>query len=384
MNIPVGPVSDTSLRHYLSSLKMVEKFSKRRFIFFGCPLDGDERYESIQEKLALIGTQKSVSDPYEGVMEILRNEIHPELFSEKGSIEIPSWLRPIPSIQDIEKINIDSFVSFIDEGGFEVYSKKVGDFVASHIFPDIPCMIAVDHSLTGGVYKKLGELYSPGEISLIVIDSHTDALPISILSGIIQYDIDTNPETVYDRNDPYLYHRQDSYNASSFLYNLLNEGVLRPQNLFIIGVSDYPPKQAFRIKDPRVEDYVRLFSKLKKEGVTLLTKSDFLLSPSKFKNILNHIKTPYVYISIDLDIGAKNGVEGVRFLERQGLTERQIYRITEYLKDFLSGGIELVGIDLTEINVRKAGSRHPSGNDPTYRIGANLIKTLLFQTQKPS
>jgi len=382
VNIPVDPILDTSLRDYLSSLKMVETFSKRRFIFFGCPLDGDERHESIQEKLTLIGTPKGVEDPYEGVMEILRNEIQPELFSEKGSIDIPSWLRPIPSIQDKEKINIDAFVSFIDEGGFEVYSKKVGDFVASHVFPDIPCMIAVDHSLTGGVYKKLGELYSPEEISLIVIDSHTDALPMSILSGIIQYDIDTNPETVYDRNDPYIYHRQDSYNASSFLYNLLEEGVLRPQNLFIIGVSDYPPKQAFRIKDPRVEDYVRLFSKLKKEGVTLLTKSDFLLSPSKLKNILKHIKNTYTYISIDLDIGAKNGVEGVRFLERQGLTERQIYRITEYLKDFLSGGIELVGIDLTEINVRKAGSRHPSGNDPTYRIGATLIKTLLFQTQK--
>ncbi|MGB9627433.1 MAG: arginase family protein [Thermodesulfobacteriota bacterium] len=349
-----------------------------KIIFFGCPLDGDERYESIQEKLAFIGTQNGLSDPYEGVMEILRKEIGPELFLEKGSIDIPTWLRPIPSLQDKEKMNTESFVSFIDGGGFEIYSQKVGDFVAQHIFPDIPCMIAVDHSLTGGVYKKLAELYAPEDISLIVLDSHTDAIPISILSKIIQYDIDTNPETVYDRNDPYLYHRQDSYNASSFLYNLLVGGVLRPENLFIIGVSDYPPRHAFRIKDPRVENYVQLFSELRKKGVTILTKADFLLSPSKLKNILKHIKNPYVYISIDLDIGAKNAAEGVRFLERQGLNEKQIYRVSEYLKNFLSTGIQLVGMDLTEINVRKAGNRHPSKSDPTYRIGANFIKALLF------
>ncbi len=356
---------------------MVEKPSKRKVVFFGCPLDVDERHESIQEKLALIGNQNGLSDPYEGIMEILRKEVDQKLFSEKGSIDIPTWLRPIPSLQDREKINTESFVSFTDGGGFEHYSQKVGAFV-TNIFPDIPCMIAVDHSLTGGVFKKLKELYAPEEISLIVLDSHTDAIPISILSKIIQYDIETNPETVYNRDDPYLYYRKDSYNASSFLHHLLEEKVLKPENLFIIGVSDYPPRHAFRIKDPRVESYVRIFSELRRKGVTILKKDDFLLSPSKLKNILRNIKNPYAYISIDLDIGARNGVEGVRFLERQGLNERQIYRMWEYLKDGLFRRVQIVGMDLTEINVRKAGQCHPSRNDPTYRIGANLIKTMLF------
>ncbi len=144
-------------------------------------------------------------------------------------------------------------------------------------------MIAVDHSLTGGIFKKLKELYAQEEMSLIVLDSHTDAIPISILSGIIQYDLDTNPETVYDRNDPYLYHRKDSYNASSFLYHLLEDEVLKPENLFIIGVSDFPPRHAFRIKDPRVENYVGIFTGLRRKGVTILKKEDFLLSPSKLK-----------------------------------------------------------------------------------------------------
>jgi arginase family enzyme len=211
------------------------------------------------------------------------------------------------------------------------------------------------------------------------LDSHTDAIPMSIMAGMIQYDIDTNPDTVHDRHDPFLYHRNDSYNASSFLDDLLNEGVLTPKNLYLIGVNDYPPKHAFRIKDSRIENYVNIFSKLKRSGVTLLTKDDFLVSPSKIRNILTHIKTPYVYISVDLDIGARNGVEGVRFLERQGLNERQIYRIVDFLKSLLSNGITLAGMDLTEINPRRAGIRHPTGRDQTYRIGANIIKRLLWE-----
>jgi arginase family enzyme len=243
-------------------------------------------------------------------------------------------------------------------------------------------MLAVDHSLTGGAFRKLVELYEPAEVSLIVLDSHTDVIPMSILSGTIQYDIDTNPDTVHDRNDPFLYHRPDSYNACSFLYHLIDEELVSPQNLYIMGISDYPPKRAFRIKDPRVEEYVGLFPELRRKGVTLLTKNDLLLSPSKIKNILNHIKTPYVYISIDLDIGARNGVEGVRFLERQGLNEKQIYGVVHFFGNLLRNGVQLAGMDVTEINPRKAGENRETGEDRTYRIAANIIKKILGGVDK--
>jgi arginase family enzyme len=359
--------------------EMIEKTPQKKIVFFGCPLDGDERHESIQEKLSLMGTPGVVDDPYEGIMKIIRQEVNPEIWSEKGSFDVPSWLRPIPSLTDEENITTEAFVDFMDHGGFETYARRVGDFIATHIFPDIPCMLAVDHSLTGGAFKKLIELYRPEDIALIVLDSHTDAIPMSAMAGMIQYDIDTNPDTVHDRHDPFLYGRKDSYNASSFLHYLLTEEVLKPQNLYLIGISDYPPKHAFRIKDPRIENYVNIFSELKRRGVTILTKNDFLTSPSKVKNSLSHIKSPYVYISIDLDIGARNGVEGVRFLERQGLNERQIYRIVDFLRDLLSKGVRLAGMDLTEINPRKAGGHHPTGEDQTYRIAANIITKLLWE-----
>ncbi len=358
---------------------MMEKGPERKIIFFGCPLDGDERHESIQEKVALKGTRGTFDDPYDGVMEIIRQEVNPELWSEKGSLDLPSWLRPIPSLADQGKIKTETFVDFMDQGGFETYAQQIGDFIATNIFPDIPCLLAVDHSLTGGAFKKLVELYEPENISLIVLDSHTDAIPMSVMAGMIQYDIDTNPDTVHDRYDPFLYHRKDSYNASSFLHYLLTEEVLKPQNLYLIGISDYPPKHAFRIKDPRIESYVNIFSELKRKGMTILTKNDFLVSPSKIRNVLTHIKTPYVYISIDLDIGARNGVEGVRYLERQGLNEKQIYRIADFLRSLLSHRVRLAGMDLTEINPRKAGAHLITGKDQTYRIAANIIKKLLWE-----
>jgi arginase family enzyme len=311
-------------------------------------------------------------------MEIIRQGVDLTLWSEKGSIDLPSWLRPIPSLADEEKITTETFVDFMDHGGFETYAQKVGDFIATNIFPDIPCLLAVDHSLTGGAFKKLVELYEPEDVSLIVLDSHTDAIPMSVMAGMIQYDIDTNPDTVHDRHDPFLYDRQDSYNASSFVYYLLAEEVLKPQNLYLIGISDYPPKHAFRIKDPRIENYVNIFSELKRRGVTMLTKNDFLISPSKAKNILSHIKTPYVYISIDLDIGARKGVEAVRFLEREGLNERQIYRLVDLLRSLFSRGIRLAGMDLTEINPRKAGGHPSMGENQTYRVAANIIKKFLW------
>jgi arginase family enzyme len=158
----------------------------------------------------------------------------------------------------------------------------------------------------------------------------------------------------------------------------LAEKVLKPQNLFLIGISDYPPKHAFRIEDLRIKNYVNIFSELKRQGVTMLTKSDFLISPSKVKNILNHIKTPYVYVSIDLDIGARNGVKAVRFLEREGLNERQIYRLVDCLRGLLLKEIRLAGMDLTEINPRQAGGPPPTGEDQTYRVATNIIKKLLW------
>jgi len=339
----------------------------QKIIFFGCPLDSDERDESVQEKLTAMSYGPKEDDPYAYVMGLIRNEIDPGLWEEIGSLEVPEWLRPIPPAGEKENITVDGFVSFIDSEGCRTFAEMIGEHVVEKVYPQIPCMLAVDHSLTGGVFKKLITFASPEKVSLVVLDSHTDALTASLLS-----------DSFYDANDPYLKNRPESYNASSFLYHLLAEGTVPPKNLYIIGIGDYPPKHSFRIKDPRIKRYSGYYSGLKKRGVTLITKKELMSSPSKVRNILKRIDTPHMYVSVDMDVGAGNALSGVRFTNRRGLNEKQIYRISELLHERISGGVNLIGMDLTEFNPRSADPSSVPSGDRTYRIAANLIRKLCF------
>ena len=357
---------------------MMSEEIKKKIVFFGCPLDCDEKEESIREKLESEAAPGESDDPYDPVMAMIRNEVSTELWSEEGSIKVPGWLRPNPPSEDRERVNVGEFVGFTDRDGCLEFASQVRQLVSDSILPHIPCMIAVDHSMTGGVIEALSDRYGSEHLTLVMLDSHTDAIPVPVVSEAIQYDVDTNPETLYHRNDPFLYNRPDSYNASSFLHGLLDRDILLPEQVFIVGVSDYPPKRAFRLKDPRVARYVGAYTGLKRRGVTIVTKNECLVSPSKLKNLLRRIDTTYVYVSMDMDIGARNAVEGVRFRDRQGLQEKQIYRIADALRAFFSTGIELAGLDVTEINPRRAGRVFSSKEDATYRIAANLIRKVAF------
>ena len=356
----------------------VKNIEEKKVVFFGCPLDSDERDESVREKISCMGAGQTGDDPYPFVMAFIRNEVDPHLWEEIGSLDVPEWLRPVPPPTEKGHMTAENFVAFIDNDGCRSFAEMLAEHVVGDIYPHIPCMLAVDHSLTGGVFKKLMEHYQPEDTSLIILDSHTDALPAALLSGAIQYDMETNPHSVYGPSDPFLKDRPGSYNASSFVWHLLESDLIAPSNLYIIGISDYPPKRSFRIKDDRIKQYVGLYSGLKKRGVTLITKKDLIKSPSKIRAILSRIETPHLYVSIDMDIGAGNALDGVRFRNWQGLNEQQIYGIAGLLQKTLSKGTGLIGMDLAEFNPRRAGPGPFSPDDRTYRIAANLIKKLCF------
>ncbi|MBW1731065.1 MAG: arginase family protein [Deltaproteobacteria bacterium] len=350
---------------------------ERKVIFFGCPLDCDEREEAVREKLNLMKSKVVSGDPYWHVMNFIRYEIPQHLWAEKGSIYVESWLRPVPPLTEANKISTANFVKFLDADGCRSYIAQVKEHV-SQIYPDIPCLIAIDHSLSAGAFLSLVEKVGRENISFVVLDSHTDVLTMSSLSAVISYDFETNPSSPFNPNDPFLKDRPESINASSFIYHLISAGHLEPRNLYIVGISDYPPKRAFRIKDPRVQEYVGQFTALKRLGATLLTKKSLVSSPGKTKAVFNSIKTQYVYVSVDLDVGARNALHGVRFLDREGLSEKQIYRIIEYLCQVIEKGTQLIGLDVSEFNPRKANPEFGNTSDPTYRIAANIIKKLGF------
>jgi arginase family enzyme len=266
----------------------------------------------------------------------------------------------------------------MDQDGCREFAEKAASMVTSDILPGFPCMIAVDHSLTGGVYGALAGHYGKENLSLVILDSHTDAIPMSKLAGAIMFDIDTNPNTVYERSDPFLYNRTDSYNASSFVHHMIANGVVDPRDVYIVGVSDYPEKRARRIKDPRIVDYVSAYTGLKKNGATIVTKKDWLMKTAKVKNRLKKIRTPFVYLSVDMDIGARNAVEGVRFRNWRGLQEKQIYRLVDAITEAGQNKWELVGMDITEINPRIAGRPLGDTVDRTYEVAANLVRKVVF------
>lgn len=341
-------------------------------------MDCDEKHDSIQDKLHIIQTGEHYDDPLEGVMGILGPDIPLDLWENLGSLPVPTWLGPRPLPEDRLKITTQSFVSFMDNGGCKNMSDAAGQFVTDRILPDIPCLVGIDHSLTGGIFSALSRHYGPENISLIILDSHTDAIPMSALSKAIQYDMETNPASVHDAHDPFLYHRPDSYNASSFVHSLIQEKQLSPKNLYLIGVSDYPEKKALRIKDPRIKTYTQAFVSLKERGATIITKKECKLNPRKMKGLLNKISTPHVYVSIDMDIGANNALEGVRFRNWTGVDETTLYKIADAVTGIFSDSIHLAGMDICEIDPRRAGLTYASGRDQTYEIAATLIKKIAF------
>ena len=370
--VPLGPIE--KIGRYANVIRAADQ----KVIFFGCPLDPDEKHDAIEEKLSHPWHDGRIDDPLLPVVDLLARDLAPGQWSFGGAIDVPGWLRPVPPPGDRAAVAAERMVEFIDKGGCRDFSDHVRDFVRTEILPDFPCLIAVDHSLTGGAFEAISQHYGPGEVSLVVIDSHTDAVPMSKLSEAIFYDIETNPNSVYDRADPLLYDRAESYSASSFLHHLVADGTVAPRDLYILGVSDYPGKKALRIKDPRIAGYVAAYTDLKKAGATIVTKKDCQMKPSKVKSLLNKIRTPYVYLSVDMDIGSRNALDGVRFRNWQGLSESQLLRLVSTVWKAGGSELQLVGMDLTEFDPRRAGQPLETGQDATYRVAAGLVRQFAF------
>jgi arginase family enzyme len=340
-------------------------------------MDVEESDMSILEKIICLQSFERI-DPYEAVMNIIRRDIDPVLWKEKKNIPVPTWLRPIPMPDDVWKITLENFINFIDKDGCRYFADEIRDFVGSQILPDVPCMVGVDHCLSGGAIKSCAGLYGREKVSLIVLDSHLDAIPMPVMEGAIKYDLATNPNTVYEQDDPFINNRADSYNTASFLYHLvIREKVLSPENVYIIGINDYPPEEALQLTDPRITNYVRQYTGFREIGANVLTRDEFQRKRASVTEILNTIDTPYIYVSIDLDIGALAALRGVRFINRRGISEEEIYFVSGRIRELVNGGSRrLAGLDIMEFNPRRAIL--DESVDRTYQIAANLVKIIAF------
>ncbi|MCB2225630.1 MAG: arginase family protein [Desulfarculaceae bacterium] len=341
--------------------------SETKIAFLGSALDPDEREPALAEKLASLGA--TPPSPYQAVMAHIRREVGPERFRELGEAPSPAWLLPSPDPASAGELSLEAMVGFIDSDGCRRAAGEVAA-LAETAGEDAPCLIATDHSQAGGIIAELSRRLGPENLSVVVLDAHTDAIPMSAVAGAVAYDLGHNPDSLYDPHDPFLRGRPDSYNASSFLGCLLDEGAVLAKNLYLLGVADWPPKKALRIKDPGMKAYTGAYARLPRLGVGVATRSDLAGGGDKLAALLKRIKTPYVYVSLDLDVGAGEATEAVRFNDRRGLGTASLIRLAKSLRGLIESGPALAGMDLSELN-----PRHP-GREEAARLGADLIEII--------
>jgi hypothetical protein len=63
--------------------EIIQNGREKKVVFFGCPLDSDEKDDSIQEKLSINGPRGENDDPYSFIMELIRQEVDSEFWEEK-------------------------------------------------------------------------------------------------------------------------------------------------------------------------------------------------------------------------------------------------------------------------------------------------------------
>lgn len=216
---------------------------------YGCSLDPDEREQSIKRKVKFLLSSKAsresiYSDPYDVISKLIKLLKRGRPILRKGKVSVETWLTPFTLYFDLPLMSVSNFVAFIDSGGCYEYADKVYKF--TEILPDIPFLVGVDHSMTEVFLRALSEIYNGNNILAIFIDSHFDAFSLPVRLGLIHYDIETNPRTIYRESDPYLYDRADSYNAESFIKFLANVPVPPLFQYFLATTSPIhiPPSKA--------------------------------------------------------------------------------------------------------------------------------------------
>ncbi len=340
--------------------------------FFNGPLDPDERESSILRKIEMVekGYPGIIfKDPYDGVASELG-----KIPGSESRLDVEPWLLPAPPKSMSFMLTVENFVAFIDSNGCLDYARKVRELVEDAL-PRIPVMLGVDHSLTGGSVEALSSEFGGESLRLIVFDSHFDFILPSIRCGLIQYDLDTNPETKFSPTDPFISNRPDSYNADSFLYYLLDE--VPHENIFIVGVSDYPPKVAQEIDDYRVRRYVEFYKGLEESGIHIITKEMIQRDIGVIREVLSKTPLPYTYVSIDVDVCSNTSIKGARFLDYYGIDHSDLYGLVASIKKSLAAS-SLVGLDFMEFDIYAAGSDQHGRMDRTYQIVAETMKRLLW------
>jgi arginase family enzyme len=237
-------------------------------------------------------------------------------------------------------------------------------------------MIGVDHSLTGGVITALSEKMGPENLGVLVFDTHTDAVPLSLRGGLAEYALEKGMSVpVQSTGGDY----EEFYTAGNFLLHLMRSGRLLPENLLIVGAAD--SEDSLReTGDRRVRDYHCHLRHLREMGVTIISRAQ--LEQGGVPTLgaaLDEMECSNLYVSLDVDVSAQRGVLATRFYEPEGSPCTTILQLAREVAGLISSKrFRLIGLDVMEIDVHKIGATLRSGQeDQTGDFIKEFVSSLL-------
>ena len=213
---------------------------------FGVALDPADDPWSLQLKQAWMTADtgnldwlSACPDPYGAVTGSMADILKKHNIRPMGRFPVPSWLWPKPKQSDLPLVNTKNMEDFFDSGDLLKIIKRLQHFVSNNIFPDAPVMLGIDHSATAGVLSALAEKYGAKMLSVVVLDQHFDAVPLSArLAGAAQNNPKSFPDTPFaGQNIPVGF--SDQFCCGNFWAYLMDNGIVLPENLLFIGYEGF-------------------------------------------------------------------------------------------------------------------------------------------------
>ena len=89
------------------------------------------------------------------------------------------------------------------------------------------------------------------------------------------------------------------------------------------------------------------------------------------------LQPPYLYVSLDLDVGAYQCVHAARYMDNIGIDKDALMHIAHSLTGLCRAkDIKLVGLDVMEFNMHFLGLKYLGDKrDETLTVAADFIKT---------
>ncbi len=366
--------------------------SAAKLNFFGMSLDptDDELHLQYKNVLAFDRVSKKLKydSPYVAITSYLQDLIDGNLCLASGEIDLPSWLTPAPRVRDLPVITSENNNEFIEGGGCYRYSEIVKRLVTEEIVFGVPAMVAVDHSMTLGMLKALAPKYGSENITALIIDSHFDGLIFSERMELAKYaqhlysDIMGNfpidDASHFVKDNPA---GGEPLNCANWIRHILQEGVIRPSQIIVFGVSDYPTGEMRQ--NPNIRNYAGAFINYEKLGVKFVAKRN--IEHGRLADMLSNLlkgSADHLYISLDADVGSLNAIYAARFMNVIGISREEMYELAWVLGKSLFKR-KLVGIDVNGIETFLLGKKFPNGmTDHTLEILSDFIRLLLGEKAK--